>query len=120
MKTLFRGLAVVLALCFAGVSPAGAQTIVRSFSGDTGPEQEHCNPDELTCGRQAEMMAAANGKQVVQVTWQHVNVYDYSGKLLQSTMLPDFIRKAGLVPKKPFEPHIVFDEFIGRWVMNLT
>ena len=108
-------------LClFFSTGVASAQTVTRSFEGDAGPEQERCNPEEVTCGRQAEMMAAANGKHVVQVTWQHVNIYDYNGKLLHSTMLPDFVRKAGLDPKRPFEPHIVFDEFIGRWVMNLT
>src|SRR5215475_2312624 len=109
----------ILAVCFAlALPPAGAQ-IVRSFDGDTGPDQQHCNPEEVRCGRQAEMNAAASGKQVVQVTWQHVNVYDYHGKLLHSTLLPDFIRKAGLDPNPqskrpnvkdhgPFEPHIVF------------
>src|ERR1051326_8150472 len=76
-------------------STASSQTIVRSFDGDKGPDQEHCRPQEIRCGRQAEMVAAANGKQVVQVTWQHVNVYDYRGKLLQSTSLPEFIHKAG-------------------------
>src|SRR5690242_85079 len=73
-----------------------AQTIVRSFDGDKGPQMDNCNAQELRCGRQAEMMAAANGKQVLQVTWQHVNVYDYNGKLLHSQTLPEFIRKAGL------------------------
>ena len=79
------------------------------------------------------MVAAADGKHVVQMTWQHVNVYDYGGKLLRSTSLPEFIRKAGLdpmpslpraaagdQPRGPFEPHVVFDEFIGRWLVSVT
>ena len=117
--TLVRVVASVL-FVFVASTLLPAQTIVRSFDGDKGPETEHCNPQEVNCGRQAEMMAAANGKEVVQVTWQHVNVYDYKGKLLHSTMLPDLIRKAGLDPKRPYEPHIVFDEFIGRWIINVS
>jgi hypothetical protein len=123
-KMLFRTLAdtaIVATVCLVFTSfPAGAEAIVRSFDGDTGPEQGHCNPEVVNRGRQAEMMAAVDGKHVVQVTWQHVNIYDYKGKLLHSTLLPDFIKKAGLEPKRPYEPHIVFDEFIGRWVINLS
>src|SRR5262245_45969898 len=78
--------------------PTNAQTIVRSFDGDKGPAQGQCNAEELRCGRQAEMVAAASGRQVVQVTWQHVNIYDYSGRLLRSSTLTDFLRKAGLDP----------------------
>ena len=125
---------ILAAVCCAFSLPAfGAQIIVRSFDGDKGPDQEHCHPEEVRCGRQAEMVAASNGKEIVQVTWQHVNVYDYSGKLLHSAMLPDFIKKTGLDPvppppkragadttKGPFEPHIVFDEFIHRWIMSAT
>src|SRR5215475_7423512 len=128
---LMRTAILAAVYCALTLPSARAQMIVRSFDGDTGPDQQHCNPEEVRCGRQAEMNAAASGKQVVQVTWQHVNIYDYHGKLLRSTMLPDFIRKAGLDPNPqskrpnvkdpgPFEPHIVFDEFIGRWIMNLT
>lgn len=123
---------MLFAMCVVSISlPANAQTIVRSFDGDKGPVQEQCNAEELRCGRQPEMVAAANGRQVVQVTWQHVNIYDYTGKLLHSSALPEFLRKAGVDPMPkprradakdhgPFEPHLVFDEFIGRWVMNLT
>ncbi len=131
MSTWLRTL-IAVTVCLVGIaSLAKAQLVVRSFDGDQGPQQEKCKPEELRCGRQAEMMAAANGKQVLQVTWQHVNVYDYNGKQLRSIPLPEFIRKAGLDPnpvprragvtdKGPFEPHVVFDEFIGRWVMNLS
>jgi len=129
--TSFRTVALVL-FVFVGLTFLHAQTIVRSFDGDKGPTPEQCNVNELRCGRQAEMVAAANGKQVVQVTWQHVNIYNYKGKLLHSMTLPDFIRKAGLdamppPPKRlgikdrgPFEPHIVFNEFIGRWILTAT
>lgn len=116
---------------FVALTLLPAQTVVHSFDGDKGPETDKCNTQEVRCGRQAEMMAAANGKQVLQVTWQHVNVYDYKGKLLHSETLPDFIRRANLDPnpvikranvtdKGPYEPHVVFDEFIGRWIMNLS
>jgi hypothetical protein len=126
-----RTAATLLLLVLTPNLVAAQQMIVRSFDGDKGPDQEHCRSEVIRCGRQAEMTAAANGKQVVQVTWQHVNVYDYSGRLLQSTMLPEFIKSAGLDPtppsnrpnvkdQGPFEPHIVFDEFIGRWILNLT
>jgi hypothetical protein len=104
---------------------ATAQTIVQSFEGDRGPDMAACEKGPSHCGRQPEMNAAANGKQVVQVTWQSVRVHDYQGKLLQSTPMADFIRKAGLDPmakggKGPFEPHVVFNEFIGRWIITST
>jgi hypothetical protein len=111
------------------LSPVGmatAQTIVASFDGDSGPGLAVCESGVTHCGRQPEMNVAVNGKQVVQVTWQNVRVYDYSGTLLQSTPLASFIRKAGLDPmppkggKGPFEPHVVFDEFIGRWIITST
>lgn len=133
MRSTLPSVRVVASVLFVFVALTllPAQTIVHSFEGDNGPETDKCNAQEVRCGRQAEMMAAANGKQVLQVTWQHVNVYDYNGKLLHSTPLPDFIRKAGLDPnpvskranvtdKGPYEPHVVFDEFIGHWVMNLS
>lgn len=78
------------------------------------------------------MDAAVNGKQVVQVTWQNVSVYDYAGKPLRVTPMEEFIRKAGLNPipherrgragphvPGPYEPHIVFDEFAGRWIVTV-
>lgn len=118
-------------LCLALSSATGeAQEAVRSFDGDHGPTQERCNPEVLRCGRQAEMNAAASGTQVVQVTWQHVNVYDYNGVLLQSTPLPDFAARAGVDPMPhaarptpthgPYEPRVVFDEFIGRWILSFS
>lgn len=131
---LIRTAILIVVYCAFTPPSLGAQTNVRSFEGDKGPDQEHCRPEEVRCGRQAEMVAAASGKRVVQVTWQHVNVYDNSGKLLHSTLLPDFIKKTGLDPippppkraegadvtKGPFEPHIVFDEFIHRWIITAT
>src|SRR5438874_2421194 len=106
-----------------GVGEGRGQTIVRSFDGDRGPGLAACEAGNSHCGRQPEMNAAANGTRVVQVTWQNVRTYDYSGKLLDSTSLSTFIRKAGLDPmpkagKGPFEPHVVFNEFIGRWLIT--
>jgi hypothetical protein len=106
-------------------SAATAQTRVKSFEGDSGPDIPTCEKGPSHCGRQPEMNAAANGTQVVQVTWQSVRVHDYQGKLLRSTPMADFIRKGGLDPmakggKGPFEPHVVFNEFIGRWIITST
>src|SRR6478609_2896968 len=104
---------------------AQAQTIT-SFDGDKGPGRDVCKSatPPIHCDR-AEMDVATNGKQVVQVTWQNVNVYDTTGKLLKSTPLAALIRTTGLDPdaKKdagPFEPHIVFNEFIDRWIITVT
>jgi hypothetical protein len=108
-----------------------AQTVVHSFDGDHGPGAAVCETGKTHCGF-PDMNAAVNGKQVVQVTWQHVLVYDYKGNLLRSTPLDTFIRDAGLNPTPksrkasgpsspgPFEPTIVYDEFIGRWIMTMT
>jgi hypothetical protein len=123
-----RALLIAVCLLFPAAL-ATAQTIVQSFDGDSGPLLAACQPATTQCGRQPEMNVAANGKQVVQVTWQNVGVYDYRGKLLQSTPLATFIRKAGLDPmppsekgpsKGPYEPHVVYDEFIGRWIITVT
>ncbi len=103
-----------------------AQTIT-SFDGDRGPGLAVCKSDNppTHCDR-AEMDVAASGKQVVQVTWQNVNVYDTSGKLLKSTPLSTLIRNAGLDPNLTrgnglqFEPHIVYNEFIERWIITVT
>ena len=110
------------------LSPSGgalAQT-VTSFDGDHGPGREVCRSatPPIHCDR-AEMDVATNGKQVVQVTWQNVNVYDTAGKLLKSTPLAALIGTTGLDPdaKKdagPFEPHIVYNEFIERWIITVT
>ena len=122
--------ALLIATCL--MSSAGtstAQTIVRSFDGDSGPGLAACQAGGTHCGRQPETNVAANGKQVVQVTWQNVRAYDYTGKLLQSTPMATFIRNAGLDPmppsekgpsKGPFEPHVAYNEFIGRWIITAS
>src|SRR5947207_1522707 len=102
---------------------AMAQPIVRSFEGDAGPGLEVCQTFNH-CDR-PEMDVGTNGKQVVQVTWQNVLVYDPSGRLLKSTPMAEFIRNTGLDPippktKGPYEPHITYNEFIGRWMMTVT
>ena len=121
---------VLFTLLAAGV--AAAQTIVHSFDGDSGPGLAACQSGSGHCDR-PEMDVAANGKQVVQVTWQNVRIYDYNGRLLKSTPMPDFIRSAGLDPTprprpnqnppphmSPYEPHVVYDEFLGRWIVSVT
>jgi len=125
-SNILIGQPLVSVLCLLSSVAATAQTIVHSFDGDSGPSLAQCQAGPSNCGRQPEMNVAANGKQVIQSTWQNVRVYDYGGTLLKSTSLADFIRKAGLDPmppkstKGPFEPHVVFDEFIGRWVITST
>jgi hypothetical protein len=119
-----RRWATPLALCL--MLPAGtaaAQTVLRSFEGDAGPGIEACQAGGNHCGRQPEMNAAGNGTRVVQVTWQSVRVHDYDGKLLRTTPFRAFVRAAGLDPepgggKGPFEPHVVFNEFIQRWIIT--
>jgi hypothetical protein len=110
--------------------PASAQTVVRSFDGDKGIDLTICNRNVVRCTRQPEPNVAADGSRVVQVTVNNVNVYDYAGKLLRSTPFRKFIGDAGLDPnpagardepgKGPFEPHAVFDKFIGRWIVTVT
>ena len=126
-----RGLPIALSLLFLA-GTASAQTVVRSFDGDKGPGLATCETGVTHCG-QAEMDVATNGKQVVQVTWQNVRVYNKKGRLLQSTSMTSFIRSAGLNPVSgskrapdasvdpgPIEPHIVYDEFINRWMVTVT
>ncbi len=129
MKTL-----IGLCLLFpAGV--ATAQPVVRSFDGDNGPGLAVCESGVTHCDR-PEMNVGVNGKQVVQVTWQNVRIYDHKGHLLESIPMSTFIRKAGLDPtppqrpgaanpppadtRGPYEPSVVFDEFVGRWIITVT
>src|SRR5262249_41012201 len=81
---IFKGRAILIDLCLMPPGEAAAQTIVHSFDGDSGPTLAQCQAGPSHCGRQPEMNVAANGKQVLQVTWQNVRVYDYGGTLLKS------------------------------------
>src|ERR1043166_726080 len=87
--------AAIMTLCFLFAAEwAKAQTIVHSFDGDRGPGLAACESGITHCCR-PEMSVAANGTQVVQVTWQNFRIYDYNGHLVQSTPLSQIIRKAG-------------------------
>lgn len=104
-----------------------AQSVVLSFDGDNGVEFANCRPDTTRCGRQPESNVGVNGKQAVQLTWQSFSVYDYAGRLLRRIPLADFVKSARLDPeppqakgKGPFEPSVVFDEFLNRWIITLT
>ena len=117
---------LVTALSMLSLQGAVRAQTVSSFEGDRGPGAAVCkaNGAPIHCDR-AEMDVAASGRQVVQVTWQNVNVYNSTGKLLKSTPLSTVIRDAGLDPNPakgggPFEPHIVYDEFIERWIITVT
>jgi hypothetical protein len=124
-----RTLIVTCHLLLVGIA-AGAQPTVRSFDGDKGPGLAACEANNTHCGRQSETNVGASGNQVVQITWQNVAVYDKSGKLLRSMPVTTFIRNAGLDPmpppakkgasRGPYEPHVVYDEFIGRWIIGVT
>jgi hypothetical protein len=123
-----RALLSAVCLLFPAAG-ARAQTIVHSFDGDKGLDLATCQPETMRCKRQPEMDVAVNGKQVVQVTRQDVLVLDYSGKVLRSTPMSEFIKNAGLDPMTqnargerggPFEPHVVYDEFINRWIITVT
>lgn len=105
-----------IAFLVLSASAFAQSPIVRSFNGDTGPASACTAPH---CDR-PEMNVAANGSQVVEVTWQNVNVYDYSGNLLRSTPMTSFITNAGLNPSTPIEPHVIYDEFIQRWVITVS
>jgi hypothetical protein len=126
-----RGLPIALCLLFLA-AVASAQTVVRSFDGDKGPGLATCESGVTHCDR-PEMDVATNGKLVVQVTWQNVRVYKTNGRLLRSIPMTTFIRNAGLnpvsfiphmqnstTPPGPYEPHIVYDEFINRWIITVT
>jgi hypothetical protein len=110
--------------CQGVPSSAPAAPTIQSFDGDSGPGLAVCQAGGTNCGRQPEINVAANGKQVVQTTWQHLSVYDYDGKLLEAKPMAELIRGAGLDPLPqggyPFEPHIVFNEFIQRWVISVS
>src|SRR5438552_18006733 len=95
---------MLIFLCLLLSRMAPAQTIVRSFDGDSGPGLAACESGITHCDR-PEMDVAANGKQVVQVTWQSVRVYDYNGRLLQTTPMPAFVRNAGLDPTPTPRPN---------------
>lgn len=97
----------------------GMITVAHQFDGDSGPGLEACQTLLHHCSF-PEPNVAANGTQVVQVTWQHINVYDYSGTLLSSTPMSTFITNAGLSAGNPIEPHVLYDEFIGRWLVTTT
>jgi len=127
------GRALLFAVCLLfPVKVAKAQTIVHSFDGDSGPGLATCESGVTHCDR-PEMNVAVNATQVVQVTWQNVQIYDKSGHRLQSTSMATFVRKAGLNPVSsnprvpnppttpgPYEPHIIYDEFIDRWIITIT
>tara|TARA_R110000868_G_scaffold20013_3_gene85305 strand:- start:884 stop:2407 length:1524 start_codon:yes stop_codon:yes gene_type:complete len=125
MQMICRALVIALVILVWG-QETRAQTIT-SFEGDHGPGLAVCGSDNAPthCDR-AEMDVAASGKQVAQVTWQNLNVYDTAGKLLKSTPLSEIIRGAGLDPTLSkgnggqFEPHIVYNEFIERWIVTVT
>jgi hypothetical protein len=89
-------------------------SVLHSFDGDQG-----IGP---TGAGKPMMNVAANGTQVAQVTGHNLNVYDYAGGTISSNTLAAVITSAGLNPipsgnVRPYEPHIVFDEFIDRWIV---
>jgi hypothetical protein len=129
---MIRQQALIAVCLLFSVAPAQPQDILHSFNGDHGPGMAVCETGVSHCGF-PDMNVAINGKQVLQVTWQNVIVYDYKGRLLKSTPMTTFIRNAGLNPSPadrrktggphvpgPIEPHAVYNEFIGRWIVTVT
>lgn len=131
------GTLFVVCVCTLGAiaqsTDADVAKIVRSFDGAHGMALSECHLETMRCRRQPEMDVATNGKRVVQITRQDVVVFDESGKRLRSSPTDEFIRKAGLDPMTPapkhpnpqaghgpFEPHVIFDEFLGRWIISVT
>ncbi len=120
----------ITSLVLLTASFAWAQTVVRSFDGDTGPVLASCDATTQRCARQPEPNAAADGKYVMQVTVNNVNIYDYRGKLLRTTPMRKFVtdsgmdanaqNRQGVTTLGPYEPHVVFNEFIGRWIVAVT
>ena len=99
-KEMLTTCLLALAVCLLWPVRAAAQTIVRSFDGDSGPGLAACQSGVTHCDR-PEMDVAVNGKQVAQVTWQSVRIYDYNGRLLASAPMTEFVRRAGLNPIPP-------------------
>ncbi len=101
---------------FIEVPDSGALTILHAFDGD--------HATAATGRGKPEMNVASNGTLVGQVSSQGLNVYDYTGHLQQTTTLTALVTGAGLVAAggspTPYEPHVVFDEFIQRWVITAT
>lgn len=135
---VFIGTVMIAVLVLFSAGTVRSQTIVRSFDGDTGAGAAPCDAGRTHCGW-ADMNVGVNGTQVVQVTWQNVRIYDYNGKLLRSTAMETFIRDSGLDPIPPprnpnaapdpkappiqlgpYEPNVVFDEFIHRWIVTVS
>ncbi len=101
-------------------SGSGPGLIVQSFDGEVGVGLAACTASGGHCDR-PEMNVAANGSQVVQVTSRSVVVYSYAGSVLKTTTLPSFITAAGVTANAtPIEPHVVYDEFIQRWIVTAT
>ncbi len=99
---------------------SGGGPIVQSFDGEVGVGLTACESTGGHCDR-PEMNVAANGSQVVQVTSRSVVVYSYAGAVLQTTPMTTFITGAGVTANAtPIEPHIVYDEFIQRWIVTAT
>jgi hypothetical protein len=95
--------------------------IVQSFDGDIGEGLAACMAGGGHCDR-PEMNVAASGTQVVEVTSRNVTIYDHHGTLVSSASLASFIASAGVSAgtKNPIEPHVVYDEFIQRWIITAT
>jgi hypothetical protein len=113
----------------ASASDAGADVVVPPSDGGGGFSILHSFDGDFGAGAtgrgKPEMNVAANGSQVAQVTSQNFVVFDYTGKTLATTSMTALVTSAGLNPmgvniKQPFEPHVVFDEFIQRWVISVT
>src|SRR5215475_9971072 len=88
--------------------PGGNATIL--FDGDMGVGNPPIYKDH------PDMAVAANGTQIVETTGQDINVYNYSGNLLQSTPISSFIANTVGTVGVINDPRLVYDPFISRWL----
>ena len=99
-------------------SAGGGLTVLHAFDGESGTVAAYRGKPEMN--------VAANGSQVAQITNPSLDVYDYSGTMLKTTSLATLVTAAGLNPttspggKPPYEPHILYDPFIQRWIISVS
>jgi hypothetical protein len=95
---------------------ASAQSVGVQFDGDLGSVNSSGRPAYRD---HPDGTIASSGAQLLQVTGQDVQVYDYTGKLLKSTPTGQFIVQAGLsspTTVKVSDPRAIFDPIIDRFI----
>lgn len=92
-----------------------AQVINHSFDGETGTVSSPGTPTNVD---HPDMSMAASGTQVVTVDRQAFNVFSYTGTLLQTSTMANFITAAGLTSNAGTpDPRVVYDSYINRFIV---